>query len=330
MWNAGAPEPVSFDDRAVGSASRGGGGGMGGGGMGGGGGGSMGGGGGGMGGGMMSQQPTSAPPVKVKRQMIADQMYQRLSADSGHKAAKKTTRAPGGGPPKRPNFLVCYLCGQQFGKASLPIHQPQCYVKKLVIWERSDPDTRGMKPTHPSDAVACQKDTTRMSNSQVDEYNEQQFQQFNDNMVSCENCGRTFFPDRLIIHKRSCNPDASGRGSKPVNRSTATSFRPSTSHGNESSSPDPSSQPESFNDRPRTASPRPLRRAHSPPASAGLVPCPQCNKKYVPRKLDAHMAVCKGPSPGMSKESQNMYENSLVPCQYVTFEVVSFLLNQLL
>ena len=26
-------------------------------------------------------------------------------------------------------------------------------------------------------------------------------------LVSCKNCGRTFLPDRLIIHKRSCTTD---------------------------------------------------------------------------------------------------------------------------
>lgn len=50
----------------------------------------------------------------------------------------------------RPKSLVCYLCGQGFGTASLAIHQPQCHRKKLAQWEVGDPRTRGPKPVDPA------------------------------------------------------------------------------------------------------------------------------------------------------------------------------------
>ena len=38
-----------------------------------------------------------------------------------------------GEPPKKlgrgPKFIMCYICGKQFGKSSLPIHEKACLKK---------------------------------------------------------------------------------------------------------------------------------------------------------------------------------------------------------
>jgi uncharacterized OB-fold protein len=40
----------------------------------------------------------------------------------------------------------------------------------------------------------------------MEEYNNAAAKSFNENgMDKCPNCGRTFLPDRLIVHLRSCN-----------------------------------------------------------------------------------------------------------------------------
>jgi hypothetical protein len=39
----------------------------------------------------------------------------------------------------------------------------------------------------------------------MDQMNEQAFDTYNTQaLVPCENCGRTFLPDRLLVHLRSC------------------------------------------------------------------------------------------------------------------------------
>nr|CCC54274.1 conserved hypothetical protein, fragment [Trypanosoma vivax Y486] len=149
--------------------------------------------------------------------------------------SNKTPRKPRGSV--RPQFLFCYLCGQQFSSASLPIHQPQCYVKKLIEWERMDPAKRGPKPINPEDQEARMKavssspaaypnipdndqvsakrptDGPKLAGYDLERFNEQQIELFNNNMLlKCDNCGRTFLPDRLEVHQRSCKPG------KPVNR----------------------------------------------------------------------------------------------------------------
>jgi hypothetical protein len=109
---------------------------------------------------------------------------------------------------EKPQMLVCYLCGQQFGSASLGIHAPQCYQKKMIDWQRAEPGKRGPKPKDPATVDL----TVPMSR---DEFNNQQFSQFTENLAQCHNCGRKFLADRLEVHLRSCKPGAAG-ASKPV------------------------------------------------------------------------------------------------------------------
>jgi 16S rRNA U1498 N3-methylase RsmE len=43
------------------------------------------------------------------------------------------------------------------------------------------------------------------SNSAMQKYNEDALTNWNDNVLeACPNCGRTFLPDRLVIHLKSC------------------------------------------------------------------------------------------------------------------------------
>ena len=172
------------------------------------------------------------------KQRAAKNLYAAAHLDDREKPKASISssgpRRPGSAAASRPHFLVCYLCGQQFGSSSLQIHQPQCYVKRLVQWEKSDQlqEIRGPKPIPPEEyekrRAAGRKNRTKdghenddddeipqfYSPLQVAEFNEKQYQTFQATaLVPCENCGRTFLPDRLVVHKRSCKP---GAGSRPV------------------------------------------------------------------------------------------------------------------
>jgi hypothetical protein len=193
-------------------------------------------------------------PLHHKR--IAQLMYERVTSDPQHQLAKhkadsqQATVSPraasfGATSGHRPNFLVCYLCGQQFSKSSLKIHQPQCYVKQLIAWERGGgTGARGPKPVHPDewhealvssgrriDGTTNLIEDTRpgsdpsrnLQSRGVEAFNAQQMQQFNTvGMSVCEHCGRTFLPDRLVVHQRSCKP---GHTAKPVRKMMAPSQR---------------------------------------------------------------------------------------------------------
>ena len=50
----------------------------------------------------------------------------------------------------------------------------------------------------------------------LDQYNDATAKNYNDNVLEkCGNCGRTFLPDRLIVHQRSCK--GAGGVSSPAN-----------------------------------------------------------------------------------------------------------------
>ena len=114
------------------------------------------------------------------------------------------------GPPRT---LVCFLCGRQFGTSSLKIHQPQCYKKKHEQWIAGD--RVGPEPQDPSKTQAGEAAVGVASGGMsIEEFNDQQYKNFTNNMAQCENCGRRFAQDRLAVHQRSCKP---GNAAKPVN-----------------------------------------------------------------------------------------------------------------
>lgn len=51
-----------------------------------------------------------------------------------------------------------------------------------------------------------------MNADQVQEYNEDAYKNYNEKALDqCPNCGRTFLPDRLVVHLKSCK----GSGKNP-------------------------------------------------------------------------------------------------------------------
>ncbi|XP_049963835.1 zinc finger protein 474-like isoform X2 [Schistocerca serialis cubense] len=101
--------------------------------------------------------------------------------------APAAARAPG-----RPRTVVCYLCGREFGTKSYPLHEPHCLQK----WHRENsllpPQLQREPPPRPD-----QPPTTS-------QWNHLAWEAAQASLVPCENCGRTFNPDRLEVHQRSC------------------------------------------------------------------------------------------------------------------------------
>ena len=55
-----------------------------------------------------------------------------------------------------------------------------------------------------------------MSSDKLEEYNNDAFKNYNEKALEpCPNCARTFLPDRLVVHLKSCKSNGSGpSGSK--------------------------------------------------------------------------------------------------------------------
>merc|ERR1712167_519391 len=91
--------------------------------------------------------------------------------------------------------VICHICGREFGSASINIHTPQCIKKWEAQEAKKPPAKRRSVPSAPE----VQEGTTR------EEYHAAAYEKWNDEaLLACPNCGRTFLPDRLEIHLRSC------------------------------------------------------------------------------------------------------------------------------
>ncbi|XP_018405706.1 PREDICTED: zinc finger protein 474-like [Cyphomyrmex costatus] len=110
-----------------------------------------------------------------------------------------------------PRSVTCYVCGREFGTASFPIHEPKCMEK----WERENnslpPSQRRPKPQKPAVSI-----------EHID-WNAAAWEQSQEQLVPCAKCGRTFLPERLPIHERSCKatPKNNERLATPVNGRSA-------------------------------------------------------------------------------------------------------------
>ena len=105
-----------------------------------------------------------------------------------------------------PKTLICYICGREYGTASLEIHLKACKKR----WEQEEsqkpPKERRPLPEPPRGFDEIVVGARGMSGEQLEEFRNEAFNEYNTKaLVKCDNCGRTFLPDRLEVHLRSCN-----------------------------------------------------------------------------------------------------------------------------
>ncbi|GCB66231.1 hypothetical protein scyTo_0004932 [Scyliorhinus torazame] len=117
---------------------------------------------------------------------------------------KEERRAACGAVPPatiRPRTVVCYLCGREYGTTSISIHEPQCLKKWHIENDKLPKQLRRPEPRKPE-----VRSTTGKGAYDIDALNEAAWRSSQEQLVPCNICGRTFLPDRLIVHQRSCKP----------------------------------------------------------------------------------------------------------------------------
>ena len=102
----------------------------------------------------------------------------------------------------RKKTVVCYICGREFGSQSVTIHEPQCLKKWKAENDKLPKGQRRKTPVRPDFLPSVGNG----ANNDVERFNEAAWQSAQSQLLPCENCGRTFAPDRLSIHQRSCKP----------------------------------------------------------------------------------------------------------------------------
>lgn len=116
--------------------------------------------------------------------------------------------ALGGGGNKgfaaKPRAVACYICGREFGTASIEIHLKSCKKKWI--------DNEAQKPKHqrrplPQEPAALKGGGIDYNN--LDAFNSAVQDNYNKNvLVPCGGCGRTFLPESLAKHIKGCKAGA--------------------------------------------------------------------------------------------------------------------------
>lgn len=101
----------------------------------------------------------------------------------------------------RKKTVVCYVCGREFGSQSVSIHEPQCLKKWRLENENLPKHQQRNTPIKPELLPSIDSRAT-----DTERFNEAAWKSAQSQLLPCENCGRTFAPDRLPIHQRSCKP----------------------------------------------------------------------------------------------------------------------------
>ncbi|KAM5299094.1 zinc finger protein 474-like [Ctenodactylus gundi] len=104
---------------------------------------------------------------------------------------------------RRPRTVVCYICGREYGTKSISIHEPQCLKKWHIENNLLPRQLRRPEPKKPEVRTISAKGFY-----DLEALNEAAWTSAQSQLVACNICGRTFLPDRLIVHQRSCKPKA--------------------------------------------------------------------------------------------------------------------------
>ncbi|KAH9502846.1 hypothetical protein Btru_074613 [Bulinus truncatus] len=125
-----------------------------------------------------------------------------------------STQDPPAMVSRRPPTVICYICGREYGTASISIHEKQCLAKWKFENDQLPPDVRRPEPKKPqalTEAAIVSK-ASKSGTYSLDAANEAAFQSAQSQYLPCEKCGRTFLPDRISLHQKHCH------GYKPLKR----------------------------------------------------------------------------------------------------------------
>uniref|UniRef100_H3A0S4 C2HC/C3H-type domain-containing protein n=1 Tax=Latimeria chalumnae TaxID=7897 RepID=H3A0S4_LATCH len=241
-------------------------------------------------------------------------------------------------PPKRPGLRVCYVCGREFGSQSIDIHEPKCLEKWHLENEKLPPRQRRSEPKKPEILGAGGLGNVKAMNEAAQKSAQAQ-------LLPCENCGRTFNPDRLAVHQRSCKPK-DGRlgptrsktlqsgGKSNILSSSKKSVRPRTlvcyicgrEFGSQSLSIhepqclekwkiENNKLPKEFR-RPLPQKPQIAQAGEASIEEQNktafqsfenqLIPCPNCNRTFAPDRLPIHQRSCKPKTGGLSVKTASL------------------------
>ncbi|EQC40145.1 hypothetical protein SDRG_02795 [Saprolegnia diclina VS20] len=169
------------------------------------------------------------------------------------KIAAYPTRFPGrrkavSEPPKmdaarRPKVRLCYVCGREYGLSSFEIHLKQCKLLWIAQEEKKPLRERRPVPEPPQELPIEANVLYQLSPDELEAQNRAAARAFEEKvMEKCAYCGRTFNPERLAIHNRSCTAERPARAVGTARLSPSPSLSADSSPPPTTSTTEPSPQ----------------------------------------------------------------------------------------
>lgn len=179
-----------------------------------------------------------------------------------------------------PKGVICYICGREFGKSSIEIHEPQCLKKWESENQKLPKNQRRNLPQKPQLLPSINSNDA----NDRDRFNQAAYESAQSQLIPCQYCSRTFAPDRVAVHERSCQKTNSQQG--PAKSNTSGSkiptkvIRPETATlSRNSNTPN-----KSFNKSVETPPADPVK-----PAS---VVCYICGREFGTKSINIHEPQC--------------------------------------
>lgn len=116
-------------------------------------------------------------------------LQENLSSPTGETAQKKT--------------ITCHVCGRDFGSNSIAIHRPQC-LKKFHAENGKLPPSRRRIGSEDQEIMFTRDEESGDMIMDINAMAEASWERHLNQLVPCKRCGRTFNPDRVNVHERSC------------------------------------------------------------------------------------------------------------------------------
>ncbi|KAK9307278.1 hypothetical protein QLX08_002308 [Tetragonisca angustula] len=139
------------------------------------------------------QKPVALNFRSDKNKNKVEEIVVQNHSNNLHEKSNASNNTPSSAPIKKgPRTITCYICGREFGTASFPIHEPRCMQK----WEREN-NSLPVNQRRPTP----QRPDTAINHS---EWNAAAWEESQAQLIPCSKCGRTFLPERLAAHQKSC------------------------------------------------------------------------------------------------------------------------------
>ena len=116
-------------------------------------------------------------------------------------------------------YVICYLCGRKYGTKSILIHEPNCLKNWFVENKKLPKHLRRKQPPLKPDYSQLLAGGN-VNEGILDQINEISYKAAQAQLIPCDNCGRTFLPERLQVHQKSCtfeNPAAPPKPGTKIN-----------------------------------------------------------------------------------------------------------------